>query len=318
VSRTKNLTLVPPEGGRDSSAGTPRMEGQVLVVDDTEANRYVIVKALRRAGMQVWEASTGEEALAAAALRPDVVVLDVRLPDMSGFEVCRRLKEDPATAPIPILYISALLRDEELEARLFDDGADGYISQPIEPRHVVAQTWALVRMRRGELARQRACEEAQAERERFQRELDKQRARARRLTESGLVGILYWDAAGALLDANDTVLRMLGHTREELEAGRLDWRRMLPPERVEQDRQRVQELLARGVGPLGERHVRGRAPPGGDDGGGRHRAPGGRAPTRAAHGRAGVQGAPARRRAPADAPGGPHRRGLLGAHVAVQ
>jgi PAS domain S-box-containing protein len=159
------------------ATSTSRLDGRVLVVDDMEAKRYTVVHSLRLAGMEVLEASNGKEALAALAREPDVVVLDVRLPDMSGFEVCQRLKEDPATAAIPVLYISALLRDEDLEARLFEDGADGYIPQPIEPKHLVAQTWALVRMRRAELARQREREEAQAERERLQRELEKTRAR---------------------------------------------------------------------------------------------------------------------------------------------
>ncbi|MCY1072916.1 ATP-binding protein [Archangium lansingense] len=167
-------------------ASPPRMEGRVLVVDDTDAKRYLIVHTLRLAGMQVVEAVSGAEALAAARSGPDVVVLDVRLPDMSGFEVCRRLKEDPATAAIRVLYSSALLQDAELEERLFEDGADGYISQPIESRHLVAQTWALVRMRRAELERQREREASQAEQARLQCELEKTRARARRLTESGV------------------------------------------------------------------------------------------------------------------------------------
>ncbi|HEX8438741.1 PAS domain S-box protein, partial [Archangium sp.] len=250
MSSNKNLTLVPPDGTHEAPVSTPRLEGQVLVVDDSEAKRYVIVKALRRAGMQVLEASTGQEALAAAALKPDVVVLDVRLPDMSGFEVCHQLKASPTTAAIPVLYISALLRDEELEARLFEDGADGYIPQPIEPKHLVAQTWALVRMRRAEQARQREREEAQAEQARLQRELDRSQARARRLTESGVVGTFYWDEDGSILEANDTFLSMVGYTREDLARGRLDWRRMTPPEWAEQDRQSLQVLFARGVGEL--------------------------------------------------------------------
>lgn len=159
-------------------ASVPGVEGRVLVVDDTEAKRYTVVHSLRLAGMEVLEAANGREALTAMAGRPDVVVLDVRLPDMSGFEVCRRLKADPATAAIPVLYISTLLQDQELEARLFEDGADGYIPQPIEPKHMVAQTWALVRMRRAELARQREREEAEAERARLQGELEKAQAQA--------------------------------------------------------------------------------------------------------------------------------------------
>ena len=230
-----------------------RMEGRVLVVDDTEANRYILVKALRRAGMEVLEAASGQEALTAAALKPDVVVLDVRLPDMSGFEVCRRLKADPATAALAILYVSSLMRDEELEERLFEDGADGYIPQPIEPKHLVAQTWALVRMRRAEQARQREREEALAEQARLQRELERSQARARRLTESGVVGTFYWDLEGLILDANDTFLEMVGYTREELEQGRLDWRKMTPPEWREQDHHTSQSVLAQGVSPLMEK-----------------------------------------------------------------
>ncbi|QRK10835.1 PAS domain S-box protein [Archangium violaceum] len=253
MSSSSNPEPSPRWASRGEQASTPRMEGRVLVVDDTEAKRYVIVKALRRAGMEVLEAANGQEALTAAALRPDVVVLDVRLPDMSGFDVCRRLKEDPTTAAIPVLYVSSLLRDEELEARLFEDGADGYIPQPIEPKHLVAQTWALVRMRRGELARKREHEEALAEQQRLQRELERSEARARRLTESGVVGTYYWDLDGTILDANDTFLEMVGATREELEQGLLNWRKMSPPEWREQDHRSVQALLETGVSELMEK-----------------------------------------------------------------
>ncbi|AKI99082.1 PAS domain S-box-containing protein [Archangium gephyra] len=244
----------PPPRQEARETATPfRMEGRVLVVDDTEAKRYFIVKTLRGAGMEVLEAASGQEALTAAALKPDVVVLDVRLPDMSGFEVCRRLKEDPATSALAVLYVSSLLRDEELEARLFDDGADGYLPQPLEPRHLVAQTWALVRMRRAEQARQREREQAQAEQARLRRELERSQSRALRLTESGLVGTFYWDLDGSILDANDTFLAMVGYTREDLERGLLDWRKMTPPEWAEQDRHNVQDVRAHGVSGLREK-----------------------------------------------------------------
>ncbi|QRK10836.1 PAS domain S-box protein [Archangium violaceum] len=225
----------------------------MLVVDDTEAKRYLIAQTLRLAGMEVLEASSGGEALAAVATQPDVVVLDVRLSDMNGFDVCRRLKQNPVTAAIPVLYISALLRDEELEERLFVDGADGYIPQPIESKHLVAQTWALVRMRRAELARQREREEAEAERQRLQRELERSQARARRLTESGMVGIVYWDLDGTILDANDTFLSLVGYTREDLARGLLDWRKMTPPEWEAADARAFGELQAQGVSVLYEK-----------------------------------------------------------------
>ncbi len=240
-------------GSQSKRVSPPRLGGRVLVVDDTDAKRYLIAQTLRVAGMEVVEAVSGKEALAAALSGPDVVVLDVRLPDMSGFDVCRRLKEDPATAAIPVLYISALLQDEELEERLFEDGADGYIPQPIESRHLVAQTWALVRMRRAEQARQREREESQAEQARLQRELERSQARARRLTESGVVGILYWDLDGSILDANATFLGMVGYTREELEQGRVNWRGLTPPEWAAVDERAIQELRAQGFSGLFEK-----------------------------------------------------------------
>ncbi|WP_083680816.1 PAS domain S-box protein [Archangium sp. Cb G35] len=243
----------PRLGTQDKRAFPPRLDGRVLVVDDTEAKRYLIAHTLRMAGMEVVEAANGKMALAAALSGPDVVVLDVRLPDMSGFEVCRRLKEDPATSAIPILYISALLQDSELEERLFDDGADGYIPQPIESRHLVAQTWALVRMRRAEQARQREREEAQAEQARLRRELERTQARARRLTESGLVGILYWDLDGSVLEANDLFLAMVGYTREDLARGLIDWRKMTPPEWDAPDAWGIEKLRAQGFSGLYEK-----------------------------------------------------------------
>jgi PAS domain S-box-containing protein len=227
----------------------------VLVVDDSEPKRYLVAHALRSAGMEVHEVATGHAALEAMSLHPDVVVLDVRLPDLSGFEVCRRLKEDPATAATPVLYVSALLQDAELERHLFDDGADGYIPQPIEPRHLVAQTWALVRMHRAEQARVKEREAAQFEREHLQRALAYSQDRMRRLAQSGVVGVITWDVSGSILDANDTFLDMLGFTQEELAWGRLDWRALTPPEWAEADTRSLEELRERGIGRMQEKQL---------------------------------------------------------------
>ncbi|WNG32408.1 response regulator [Archangium violaceum] len=182
-----------PSVAREQPASIPRMEGRVLVVDDTDAKRYLVAQFLKMAGMEVLESSSGAEALVMAASQPDVVVLDVRLPDMSGFDVCRQLKANPSTTAIPVLYISALLRDEELEERLFADGADGYIPQPIEPKHLVAQTWALVRMRRAELARKREHEESLAELKATQESLRVSEERLRLALESAALGVWIYD-----------------------------------------------------------------------------------------------------------------------------
>ena len=77
----------------------------ILNVDDDEAKRYVITRMLSKAGYTVREAATGEQALTAAfQSQPDLVVLDVNLPDLHGFEVCQKLKSDPRTASIPVLH----------------------------------------------------------------------------------------------------------------------------------------------------------------------------------------------------------------------
>ena len=119
----------------------------VLNVDDYEAGRYATSRVLRQAGFDVLEAGTGTEAVQLAARQPDLVVLDVNLPDFDGFEVCRRLKADPATSGIPILYLSALYYDLEHRIRGLEQGADAYLKQPVEPRELVATAHALLRAR---------------------------------------------------------------------------------------------------------------------------------------------------------------------------
>ena len=121
-----------------------------LVVNDDEATRYVMSKTLTAAGYQVAEAETGQEGLARAREGADVIVLDVKLPDIDGFEVCRRLKADPATAFIPVLQTSAAFITAESRAQGLDSGADGYLVQPFEAIELVATLAALLRARRAE------------------------------------------------------------------------------------------------------------------------------------------------------------------------
>jgi CheY-like chemotaxis protein len=79
----------------------------VLVVDDEAYSRYATVRALQAAGFDVRECSNGLEGLRAAREQPDVIILDIRLPDTDGFEVCRLLKSDPATRAIPVILKTA-------------------------------------------------------------------------------------------------------------------------------------------------------------------------------------------------------------------
>ena len=122
----------------------------VLNVNDHVANLYMVSKMLRNAGFEVVEARTGAEALtraAAATPKLDLVVLDVRLPDISGFEVCRRLKADPRTKDIKVLHTSATFVSTTSKVEGLDAGADGYLTQPFEPQDLVATVRALIRLR---------------------------------------------------------------------------------------------------------------------------------------------------------------------------
>ena len=100
----------------------------VLLVDDNRAARYVLSRTLRLEGFDVWEAGDGTEALRLAGDGPDIIVLDVKLPDINGFEVCQRLKGEPACAAIPVIHMSASYYQEEDRQRGLEAGAIAYIT----------------------------------------------------------------------------------------------------------------------------------------------------------------------------------------------
>lgn len=123
----------------------------ILHVDDNEANRYAVNRMLRRVEFSVIEAATGEAALELVdQAKPDLIILDVRLPDLNGFEVCRRIKANPATAFIPVLHLSASFVESRDKAQGLDSGADAYLAQPVEPIELIATVRALLRIRRAE------------------------------------------------------------------------------------------------------------------------------------------------------------------------
>lgn len=125
---------------------TATTDTRILVVDDAEVNRYLLSSWLRRGGYRVTEAATGGEALAALAEGPpDLVLLDVNLPDMTGFDVCARVKADPATSAVPVIHISATAIEPEDEARGLIGGADAYLLEPVDPRVLIATVEAVLR-----------------------------------------------------------------------------------------------------------------------------------------------------------------------------
>lgn len=127
-------------GSRGAADGVPL----VLVVDDFKDGRDLVVETLEFSGLRAAEAADGHEALAKCkALRPALVLMDLSLPGMDGWEVTRRLKKDPATRGIKVIALTAHAQLDALE-RARQAGADGVITKPCLPTQVVEQVRELL------------------------------------------------------------------------------------------------------------------------------------------------------------------------------
>ncbi len=134
-----------------AETSTPRAHHEracVLVVDDNPTVLLATQRALRTAGFDVVTASTGGDGVRVAkATQPDVIVLDVVLPDESGLDVCQRIKADPQLAGIPVLLASGQQTSSGSRAHGLDAGADGYIVRPVENQELVAWVRAMLRIK---------------------------------------------------------------------------------------------------------------------------------------------------------------------------
>jgi two-component system, cell cycle sensor histidine kinase and response regulator CckA len=132
----------------------------VLFVDDDVVGRQLLSFLFRDAGYDTLEAGTGNEALdLARSHHPELMVLDVNLPDMDGFEVCHRLKSQPETTHIAVLQVSAVYVGGGDRAHGLEEGADAYLIKPVEPREILATVRALLRVRQAEEAARHAAQQ---------------------------------------------------------------------------------------------------------------------------------------------------------------
>jgi two-component system, cell cycle response regulator DivK len=115
------------------------MSKRILVVEDQEDNRRILHDLLTSAGYEVIQAENGEEALAAAAReRPDLILMDIQLPLLDGYEATRRIKADPDLRAIPIIVVTSYaLSGDEGKARAA--GCDAYVTKPYSPRVLLAK-----------------------------------------------------------------------------------------------------------------------------------------------------------------------------------
>jgi two-component system, sensor histidine kinase and response regulator len=134
----------------------------ILNVDDYQPSLYARTKVLRQAGFSVLEASDGANALRMVSeQRPSLVLLDVNLPDMTGFEVCKRIRANPVIAGTTVVHVSASSSLSQHQVYGLDSGADSYMVEPVEPEVLIATVKAFLRARQAEEALRRSNEDLQ-------------------------------------------------------------------------------------------------------------------------------------------------------------
>ena len=196
--------------------------GDILIVDNEIPNLQLLTQLLSEAGYQVRPAERPQVAIESAlAQPPSLILLDVRMPEMDGFEVCRRLKQEERTRDIPIIFVSAL-QDVQDRIRGFKVGGVDFISKPFQESEVLARVRThlalrhmqlhledLVAKRTAELtATNKALEAEVNERKRATEELVKSEAKYRGLVDTSLVGVFRSRINGQFIFVNEALARM--------------------------------------------------------------------------------------------------------------
>jgi diguanylate cyclase (GGDEF)-like protein/PAS domain S-box-containing protein len=217
------MSAVPPRF--DPAASDAVDLRTIMVVDDHPVNLGVVGEHLENSNYNVIVAQDGMEALKRAALiHPDLILMDVMMPGIDGFETCRRLKADPITADIPVIFMTALV-DVTDKVAAFQCGGVDYISKPfeVEELQVRVQTHLALKEAQTHLARQNAVLQVEIEaRTEAESSLKKSEMGYRRLFETAHDGILLIDAQSQrIIDANPAIMAMLQCDAADLLSKRL-------------------------------------------------------------------------------------------------
>ncbi|MDR7051343.1 diguanylate cyclase (GGDEF)-like protein/PAS domain S-box-containing protein [Duganella sp. 3397] len=204
----------------------PHTKGEVLIVEDTPASLKLLSDLLTDAGYDVRQAPNGELALWTAQSRPpELILLDIRMPGIDGFEVCRRLKESPELRQVPVIFLSAQ-HDTDDKVRGFALGAVDFIAKPFQAEEILARTDAHVRLGRAQhaLAQERATlEQRVAERTaELAREIEQRRANEEFMRLSSQVfeatrdAIVVTDPEARIVATNPAFTQISGYSRDEV------------------------------------------------------------------------------------------------------
>ena len=185
---------------------------QILVVDDNADIQEIIVAITKNAfvGAEVFLASNGPRGLELAqAHDPDVVLLDISMPGMDGYEVCRKLKEDARLRDIPVVFLSAQQTDRASRIKVLEVGADAFLCKPIDDVELIAQVRTMAKVRTAARWEER---ERNAARQQAQEEIRK----LSRVIEQSPASVLITDRNGSIEYANPRFTQLTGYTLEEV------------------------------------------------------------------------------------------------------
>ena len=191
--------------------------GTILAVDDKIENLKVLIKNLEDSGFELMVAQSGEEALNRVdRIIPDIILLDVLMPGIDGFETCRRLKQNESTQDIPVIFMTALT-DTVDKVKGFNVGAVDYLTKPLQNEEVSARVNAHLTIRKFQQQLQEQnllLQQKNAQLEKQKQELRESEARFRGLSEATFEGILIHDE-GRIIDGNHNLVTMFGYQRVE-------------------------------------------------------------------------------------------------------
>ena len=190
---------------------------KILIVDDNHDNLYTLRQLIEKhMDARVLEADSGKKAIEIALENPDIdlIVLDIQMPEMDGFETASLLKIRKKTQDIPIIFLTAAFKTEEFQQRGYDVGAADYLLKPIDDNQLINKLSTYFRLIEKERNLNQILEEKVEERT---RELNEARLYLQNIINSMGEALLILDPEGQITSANPTAYRMLGYPESELE-----------------------------------------------------------------------------------------------------